>query len=147
MKNKKTLAYYYYKAHNLYERGKTKRARLVYAFMRIVFSCDIPYPTQIGQNVQFPHYGLGVVINPDARIGDNCKIGQNVTIGGRGKPGCPIIGNNVEIGAGALVLGDISIGDNSIIGAGAVVLHSVPSNAVVVGNPARVIKINGVKVE
>lgn len=142
MRNKITLSDFYYKEHELYINGKFKRAKLLYIFMRIVFSCDIPYPTIIGKNVQFPHYGLGVVINPDAKIGDNCKIGQNVTIGGRGKAECPVIGDNVVIGAGALILGDIHIGNNSSVGAGAVVIHSVPENAVVVGNPAKVIKFN-----
>lgn len=72
-------------------------------------------------------------------IGDNCSIFQQVTIGYTRK-GCPTIGNNVSIFAGAKVLGNISIGDNAVIGANAVVVKDVPANAIVVGNPARIIR-------
>ncbi len=109
--------------------------------MRLFFSCDIPYSTQIGENVDFKHDGLGIVINSNAIIGDNCQISQHVTIGGRNGMPPPVIGNNVLIGANALVLGAIKIGDGAVIGAGAVCLIDVPENAIVVGNPARIIKI------
>jgi serine O-acetyltransferase len=73
-----------------------------------------------------------VVIHPEVVIGDNCKINQNVTIGGRsGYTVVPKIGNNVEIGAGAIIIGPITIGDNVKIGAGAIVVKNVPDNAVV----------------
>lgn len=122
----------------LYRKGLTKLARLVYIFLRITFSCDIPYSTKIGKNCIFKHDGLGITINSNAIIGDNCQISQNVTIGGRNGQRPPIIGDNVLIGANALVLGDITIGNNAIIGAGAVCLINVPDNSVVVGNPARI---------
>ena len=78
-------------------------------------------------------------------IGENFYVNQLVTIGEiDGKR--PTIGNNVSIYTGAIVIGDITIGDNSSIGAGAVVVKDIPENAVAVGNPAKVIKINGVKV-
>lgn len=122
-------------------------AWLIRAFMRVIFACDIPYKTQIGENVLFPHHALGIVIHPSAIIGDNCILEQNVTIGGRsGISTLPIIGNNVMIGAGATVIGPIVIGNNVQIGAGAVVVKDVPDNCVVIGVPAKIIKKGGVRV-
>ncbi len=116
--------------------------RLIEVFLRIVFSCDIPAQVKIGRNCKFAHNALGVVIHPEAIIGDNCKIGQNVTIGGRsGITVLPVIEDNVEIGANALILGPIRVGRGSIIGAGSVVVKDVPPFSVVVGNPGRVIKV------
>ena len=114
--------------------------RLIYRFNRIVFACDIPPKTSIGKGTIFSHSGLGVVVNGDAVIGKNCRILQNVTIGGRGKHGTPIIEDNVTIGASACIIGGITIGHDSIIGAHAVVLKDVPPFSVVIGNPAHVIK-------
>jgi serine O-acetyltransferase len=137
---KKIKIYQYYKiANSLYKKKHRFLAKLIYIFMRVVFSCDIPYTSKIGEGTQFPHFALGVVINPDAIIGKGCHINQHVTIGGRSGQNPPRIGNNVLIGANALILGDISIGDNAQIGAGAVVVKSVPKGAIVVGNPARII--------
>ena len=79
-------------------------------------------------------------------IGQNCWINQQVTIGANSQYGYPTIGDDVHIFAGALVIGDITIGNNVVIGAGAVVTKSVPDNCTVVGNPARIIRRNGVKV-
>ena len=79
-------------------------------------------------------------------IGRNLYVNQCVTIGTVGDKS-PIIGDNVRIATGAIVIGGISIGDNSTIGAGAVVVKDVPSNCVVVGNPARIVKQNGTKVD
>lgn len=129
---------YYLKMHNskchLYQRA-------LEVFLRIVFSCDIPPQAVIGKNCKFAHNALGVVIHPEAVIGDNCKIGQNVTIGGRsGITILPIIEDDVEIGANALILGPVRIGKGSIIGAGSVVVKDVPPYSVVVGNPGRIIK-------
>lgn len=81
------------------------------------------------------------MVHPKAIIGENCKIFQGVTIGSKwSNASClgeaPHIGNNVMIGAGAVILGNISIGDNAIIGANAVVTHSVPANSLAVGVPA-----------
>lgn len=115
--------------------------KLIYYLTRIIFGTIVPYKTQIGEKVVFWHAGLGVVIHGDAVIGDRVNIMQNVTIGGRGKKQVPVIGNDVFIGAGAIVIGDIFIGDNAIIGANAVVTKSVPANCVVAGVPAKVIKV------
>ena len=97
----------------------------------------------IGNNTVFYHHGLGCVVHRDCVIGRNCKVFANVTIGCKwsngindGKP--PRIGNNVMIGAGAVLLGDITVGDNSIIGANTTVLTNVPANSIAVGNPAKI---------
>jgi serine O-acetyltransferase len=109
----------------------------------VFYSCDIGCGAMVGDGTCFSHNGLGVVIHPEAVIGKNCKILQNVTIGGRsGNKEVPVIGNHVLIGAGAIVLGPIHIGDFAQIGAGAVVVHSVPPNAVVIGNPAKVVRFS-----
>lgn len=78
-------------------------------------------------------------------IGENCYVNQCVTIGVIGKE-APIVGNNVRVATGAIVLGKITIGDNVLIGAGAVVVKSIPSNCTVVGNPAYIVKKNGKRV-
>ncbi len=113
---------------------------IIYVFMRIFLGAVVPYKTKIGNNAVFGHSGLGLVLHPDAVIGDNAYIMHNVTIGGRGKAQVPIIGNNVFIGTGAIVLGDITIGDDVVIGANAVVIKSVPDNCVMAGVPARQVK-------
>ena len=108
--------------------------------LRYFYACDIPSSVKIGKNCYFPHGALGVTIHPRSIIGDNCTIYQNVTIGCRNKKGPPIIENNVLIGCGACVLGDVRIGANVNIGANSVVLCSVDSNCTVVGIPAKVVK-------
>ena len=86
---------------------------------------------------------MGVVIHKHAKIGDGTCLYQNVTIGGNGKSeaenGIPVIGKNVFIGAGAVILGPVTIGDNARIGANSVVLNDVAANTTVVGSPAKII--------
>lgn len=90
----------------------------------------------------FPQHCFASRIEPKT-MGKNCQVWQNVTIGKKvSGGGSPIIGNNVKICAGALVLGDIKIGDNVVIGANAVVLTDVPDNSIAVGVPARIISKN-----
>ena len=84
----------------------------------------------------------GIVIHPNCKIGPNCLIFQQVTLGSNEAgmiTGVPTLGGSVDVGAGAKILGPINIGDNAVIGANAVVLADVPANAVAVGIPARVI--------
>lgn len=84
----------------------------------------------------------GIVIHQKSRIGENTLIYQNVTLGGRKGSSGPIVGKNCVIGSGACILGDIKIGDNVKIGANAVVLKDIPDNCTVVGVPARIVKYN-----
>lgn len=111
---------------------------------RFMFICHIPPSVFIPLSTKLPHQGLGAVIHPTVIIDENVMIRQHVTIGNNGKKGqsvlAPKIGNNVMIGAGECVWGNISIGNNVVIGANAVVLKDVPDNRVVVGVPAKVIK-------
>jgi serine O-acetyltransferase len=86
---------------------------------------------------------LGVVIHKDAIIGDDCSISQNVTIGRNpGDALVPRIGDRVYIAAGAVIAGEIFIGDDAVVGANSVVLSDVPAGALVVGAPARVVRIS-----
>lgn len=114
-------------------------AKLIYRFMQIFLGCTIPYSVEMGGGVTIAHFH-GIVIHHLCKIGAGTVIYQNVTLGGRnGKPG-PEIGENCVIGAGACILGKIKIGNNVNVGANAVVLESVPDNCTVVGVPARIIK-------
>ena len=98
----------------------------------------------------FIDHGTGVVIGETTEIGDDVTIYQGVTLGGTGKDvgkRHPTVGSNVMIGAGAKVLGPVKIGNNTKIAAGSVVLHEIPPNSTAVGTPARVVKLDGVRVE
>jgi len=113
-------------------------------FTEIITGISIPYSTQIGDHFYIGHFG-GIIINSKAIIGNNCNISQGVTIGisGRGvRRGVPIIGNNVYIGANAVVAGSISVGDNVVIGANSLVTESVEPNITVVGVPAKKVNDN-----
>lgn len=105
---------------------------------RVLLSCDLPSETKIGKGTSFVHNGLGCVVNPDSIIGENCRIYQNVSIAGRHERGCPIIEDDVFIGAGACILGGVRIGKGSSIGANAVVITDVPANSIAVGVPAKI---------
>ena len=100
----------------------------------------------IGQGLVFQH-GYSTIVNVD-KLGKNCQIWQNVTLG-KEKPGGgrPVVGDNVKIFTGAVVVGGITIGNNVMIGANAVVTKSVPDNCTVVGIPARIVKRNGIRVD
>lgn len=114
-------------------------AKIIKAIIRITFSAVIPPSAKIGKGSFITYHGLGVVIHKDAVIGENCIIRQNVTIAGNDF-GVPQIGNNVEINAGAVLVGNISIGDNVRIGANAFVNKDIPDNCVAAGVPVRIIK-------
>lgn len=106
---------------------------------RILFSVSLPPSVQVGRNVTFGYQGLGIVVHRHAKLGSNIIISPNVVIGGRGggRPGAPIIEDDVVIGAGACILGSVTIGRNAVIGANAVVLTDVSPHTTVVGIPAR----------
>ncbi|QEA12486.1 serine O-acetyltransferase [Comamonas flocculans] len=112
-----------------------KWAVLRHRFWSAVSGADIPLNTQIGGGLLLPHPN-GVVIHPDARIGPNCLIFQQVTLGTRGDGGAPVLKGHVDVGAGAKLLGGITVGAHAVVGANAVVLVDVPQGAVAVGIPA-----------
>lgn len=111
----------------------------------VLCGCSVSAKAEIGRGTVFFHRGVGCVVHPNAKIGENCKIFQNVTIGSKWADGfcqgdAPTIGRGVLIGAGAVLLGDITVGDNAIIGANAVVVCDVPANSYAVGVPAKVLE-------
>lgn len=114
-----------------------KWAVLRHGFWSVVTGADIPLNTKIAGGLLLPHAN-GVVIHPDASIGPNCLIFQQVTIGTRGPGGAPQIAGHVDIGAGAKILGPVKIGKHAVIGANAVVMIDVPDNCMAVGIPAMV---------
>lgn len=124
-------------------------ARFISQRSRKKTGIEIHPAAKIGKGLFIDH-GMGVVIGETTEIGDNCTLYQNVTLGGTGKDQGkrhPTLGNNVLIGAGAKVLGPFTVGDNARVAAGAVVLDAVPAGATAVGVPARVVRINGKKIE
>ena len=104
---------------------------LRHRFWSVITGADIPLNCQIGGGLLIPHPN-GIVIHPDAAIGVNCLIFQQVTLGIRSGPGVPIIGGHVDIAAGAKILGPVRIGDHTRIGANAVVTKDVPSHTIAV---------------
>lgn len=136
-------------AHWLWNIGVPVLPRLLSHINRLLTNIEIHPGAKIGKGMFIDH-GAGVVIGETSEVGDHVTLYQGVTLGGTGKERGkrhPTIGNNVVIGAGAIILGNITIGDNSRIGAGSVVIKPVPPNASAVGVPARVVSINGVRVE
>ena len=110
---------------------------LRHRFWSVVTGADIPLNcNNIGGGLLIPHPN-GIVIHPGARIGVNCLIFQQVTIGHRDQPGLPVIEGHVDIGAGAKILGPVHIGRHARIGANAVVTTDIPDGAVAVGIPAK----------
>lgn len=135
-------------AHWLYQIGIPFVPRLISHIARFLTGIEIHPGAQIGKGVCIDH-GMGVVIGETAIVGDYCLIYQGVTLGGTGKEGGkrhPTLGENVVVGAGAKVLGNIQIGNNVRIGAGSVVLRDVPSDCTVVGIPGRIVYRSGVRV-
>jgi serine O-acetyltransferase len=119
--------------------------RVISQLARWLTGVEIHPSAKIGTGFFIDH-GMGVVIGETAEIGDYVTLFQGVTLGGTGKERGkrhPTLGNHVVVGAGAKILGGISIGDNVKIGANSVVLKNVPANSTVIGVPARVIKTQG----
>ena len=122
--------------------------RLISQVNRFITGIEIHPGAAIGNGLFIDH-GMGVVIGETSVVGDNVTIFQGVTLGGTGKERGkrhPTIGNNVVLGTGAKVLGNITIGDNVQIGANAVVVRDVPANSTVVGVPGRIAKREGKKI-
>jgi serine O-acetyltransferase len=116
---------------------------LIYKFLfkliQILTGIEFPCEVQIGRNFVIDHFG-GIIVSGYAKFGDNCRIRNGVVVGLQRveDPCAPIIGNNVDIGAGAKVLGAIRIGNNVLIGANAVVVADVPDESIAVGVPAKI---------
>lgn len=114
--------------------------KLLKVLTEILTGIELPCETTLGRRFVIEHFG-GIVISGDAVFGDDCIVRNGVTVGLRhtGRRGSPIVGNRVDIGAGAKVLGQIHIGDDVFIGANAVVLTDVPAYSIAVGVPARIL--------
>jgi serine O-acetyltransferase len=109
------------------------------------YGIEIPYNTKVGKGLLIGHFS-GIFVNPQAILGKNVNIFQNVTIGevNRGKnKGAPVIGDNVIIYPGAKIIGGVKIGNNVSVGANCVVTKNIPDNSVVVGIPGKVISSEG----
>ena len=113
--------------------------RIAFKFIQVITGIELPCEAIIGDNFVIDHFG-GIIISGFAQIGNNCRIRNGVVIGLQrtGESRAPLIGDNVDIGAGAKLLGPIRIGNNVLIGANAVVISDVPHNCIAVGVPARV---------
>lgn len=113
--------------------------RFWYRRCRNHYGIELPYSVQLGRKVVIEHQGA-IVIHGNCQIGDDCIIRQGVTLGNRymDKPGdAPVLGTAVNIGAGAKILGAVTVGDSAVIGANAVVLKDVKENSTVLGIPAK----------
>jgi serine O-acetyltransferase len=114
-------------------------AVLRHRWWSVVTGAEIPLNCRrLGGGLLIPHPN-GIVIHPDAEIGPNCLLFQQVTLGG-GNGGAPRIGGHVDVGAGAKILGGVTIGRNARIGANCVVVHDVPPGATAVGIPAKILE-------
>ncbi len=135
------------RAHALYEKGHVLLARWISQRARHRTGIEIHPGATIGRRVFIDH-GDGVVIGETTIIGDDVTIYQGVTLGGTGKDTGkrhPTIGDDVVIGAGAMVLGPFTVGKGSKVGAGSIVLKEVPPNCTVVGNPGRIARKGSVR--
>lgn len=111
--------------------------RILYKLVQIVTGIELPCEVELGRNFVIDHFG-GIVVSGYARFGDNCRIRNGVVVGlaRTDDPCAPVIGDNVDIGAGAKVLGRIRVGNNVMIGANAVVVTNIPDDCIAVGIPA-----------
>tara|TARA_B110000879_G_scaffold143516_1_gene186557 strand:- start:1048 stop:1494 length:447 start_codon:yes stop_codon:yes gene_type:complete len=115
--------------------------RVIYKILlNYIMGIEIPDTLVIGKNLRIFH-GQGIVIHQGCKLGDNLTLRHNVTIGNSVSNGkCPVLGNNINIGCGVVIIGDIEIKDNVNIGANTLVNKSVPENSTVVGNPMKILK-------
>jgi len=128
-------------AHTLYRARVPLIPRLISHIGRFLTGIEIHPGAEIGEGLFIDH-GMGVVIGETAVIGDDCHLFQGVTLGGTSQKRVkrhPTLGNGVVVGAGASLIGAITVGDNARIGAGSVVVTNVPANATVVGVPGQVV--------
>ena len=136
-------------AHALWQKQVPFFPRFLSQVSRFFTGIEIHPGARIGRGLFIDH-GMGVVIGETSVIGENVVLFQGVTLGGTGKETGkrhPTLGDNIVVGAGAKVLGNIEIGSNSYIGANAVVIKNVPPNATVVGVPGRITRQEGRKID
>lgn len=135
--------------NSMYKKNVPFLPKVIYLFNRVVYACDIRPNKNVDSSVIFPHNALGCVIHHNAKIDRGTKILHNVTIGGNldkrriyndEEIDCAVIGKNVLIGVGAIIIGPVIIGDNVTIGAGAIITKDVPANSTVFGMLNNVIK-------
>ena len=114
--------------------------KLMKVVSEVLTNAELPCEARVGRRLRIDH-SPGIVVSGDAALGDDVILRNGVTIGLRrtGMRGSPVIGNRVDIGAGAKILGPIHIGDDVVIGANAVVLEDVPAGSIAVGIPARIL--------
>lgn len=142
MKNSGPLSLYRC-SHWLYRHRLKHVSKFLDWTNRLLFACWCPGSATIGKGTRLGYWGAGTVIHSNTVLGKNCMVGQGVTIGRNfGDTKVPVIGDDVYIGAGSKVFGEIMIGNNVIIGANSVVNKSVPDNCTVAGNPFRILKEN-----
>jgi serine O-acetyltransferase len=130
-------------AHTLFRWHIPVLPRLISHISRFLTGIEIHPGAKIGDGFFIDH-GMGVVIGETSEIGDNVTLYQGVTLGGTSHQRTkrhPTLGNNVVVGVGAQLIGDITIGDNTKVGAGSVVVNSAPANATVIGVPGRVVAV------
>lgn len=129
--------------------SKALRAPFALVYKPLYRRCTNVYGVKVGHTATIGrrtaiHHHMGVAIHPRAVIGDDCIIRQNVTIGmlrPADRASVPVVGNRVDIGAGAQILGKVCIGDDAVIGANAVVVRDVPAGYTALGNPARIVRL------
>jgi serine O-acetyltransferase len=135
-------------SHWLWLHGMRFLARLNSQFARLLTGIEIHPGAELGRRLFIDH-GIGTVIGETAIVGDDVTLYQGVTLGGTGKEKGkrhPTLGNNISIGSGAKLLGNITIGDNCRVGAGSVVLRNVPANSTIVGVPGHIVLRDGKRV-
>jgi serine O-acetyltransferase len=135
-------------SHWLWLHGMRFLARFVSQIARVFTGIEIHPGAEIGRRLFIDH-GMGTVIGETAVVGDDVTLYQGVTLGGTGKEKGkrhPTLGNNISIGSGAKLLGNITIGDNVRVGAGSVVLRNVPANSTIVGVPGHIVLRDGKRV-
>jgi serine O-acetyltransferase len=122
-------------------------ARVVKTWNYMLHKCLLPAEAEVGEDLRLPHYGMGVVIHPQVKIGDRCRIYHHVTLAAESVIGSEhfiILGNDVTIGAHSIVVArsntSLTIGDGAILGAGSVLTKSIPAGEVWAGNPARALE-------
>jgi serine O-acetyltransferase len=134
--------------HWMWGHGMRFLARFTSQIVRLLTGIEIHPGAEIGRRLFIDH-GMGTVIGETAAVGDDVTLYQGVTLGGTGKEKGkrhPTLGNNISVGSGAKLLGNITIGDNCRVGAGSVVLRSVPANSTIVGVPGHIVLRDGKRV-